>query len=90
VLGKADAEIFLQRFAEETVRPFFDDDVCVLPRLVLVRLDPNLAIHLKGQKVRTRQLRIVGVLASPRREGVIRKIDVRKEPGVDRVCAGAN
>ncbi len=52
VLGKTDREIFLQGLAEETRRPLLDDDMRVIPRFLLVRLNPHFAVHLKREKVR--------------------------------------
>lgn len=90
MLGVADREIFLQGLSEETVRPFLDDDVRILEGLDLVFLDPNLAVHLEGEEIRARELRIVRIFIGPRQERVVGPVDVRDEARVGRVSARAD
>ena len=90
MLGVADGEIFFQRLAEETRRPFLNNDVRVVPSLLLILLNPDLAVHLKREKIRTRELRIVGIFLGPRGERVVGPFDLRYEMRIRRVGAGAN
>lgn len=90
MLGVADREIFFQRLSEEAARPFLDDDVRVLERLELVLRNPNLAVHLEREEVRTRELRIVRVFIGPRQKRVVGPVDFRDEVRVGGICARAD
>lgn len=90
MLGETDLEIFRQRFSEEAPRPFLNDDVRVLPRLVLIRLNPDLAIHLKSKEIRTRELRIVRILTGPCGQRFVGEADAREQSGIRRVGACAD
>jgi hypothetical protein len=90
VFGETDREIFLQRFTEEARRPLADDDVGVIPSFLLAVGRPYLAIELKGQEVRPRELRIVGILSRPRGQRFVRETDVTDQPRIGRVRARAD
>lgn len=90
MFGKADPQIFIERFSEETGRPLSEDDVRVAPRLVLEFFRPDLPVHLEREEVRSRELRIVGILFRPILQRFIGEFDARNDVRVGRVSAGAD
>lgn len=90
MLGEADLKIFVERFSEKARRPLFQDDMRVVPRFVLEFFSPDLPVHLKCKEVRSRELRIVGVLFRPVLQSFVGEFDVRNDAAVGRVSAGAN
>lgn len=90
MFGEPDREIFLQRFPEVARRPLLDHDERVVPRFLLTVGRPYFAEKLKSQKVRARELRIVGIFFCPRGERFVGKRDVSDEPRVRRVRTGTD
>ena len=65
---------FCSVFPKKLVRPLFDHDVRVLPGFVLEFVRPHFAVHLEREKVRARELRIVGIAFGPREQRVVGEV----------------
>ncbi len=90
MLGESNTDIFLQRLPEIARRPLPDDDVCVRPGLLLAFGRPHFAVQLKREKIRSRELGIVGIFFPPRLQRFVCERNGGDQMRVRRVRAGAN
>jgi len=87
MLGETDREIFLEHFPEIRIGEECDQPIEIPPSVILVGLGPDLAVDLRSEEVRARELRIARVPLGPRFERIFGQRDFVDDPGIGRVIA---